>query len=189
MDTDFLVKHRISPESTFAWTMHTSNLPNDVKDTCFHGRLAIFGCLCVSHCFKALCSFADAYSIDRFQFWYPPIDMDYNMLHVKFEDGLSISYSRNGTTRYKISQWKSRQVSKSQTLSNSAQVAFSYEELTHRVTGAYQRLHGDPSLWKSVKVMGMGSNRLYWLSANIVKLLIQVMRWKYRTFDGRINLV
>jgi hypothetical protein len=46
--------------------------------------------------------FIDAYNTVILQVWYHSIDMHFIMLHAKFEDGSSISVSKDKATRYKI---------------------------------------------------------------------------------------
>jgi hypothetical protein len=43
----------------------------------------------------------DSYGTDILQIWYHSIDIHFILLHVKFEDGSSISFLKNRATRYK----------------------------------------------------------------------------------------
>jgi hypothetical protein len=51
--------------------------------------------------------FTDTFDAGVLQVWYPSIDIHSTLLHVTFEDGLSISVLKNRATCHKIYNWKS----------------------------------------------------------------------------------
>jgi hypothetical protein len=45
-------------------------------------------------------AFKEAYNTGTLQVWYPSIDIPFVVLHLKFEEGLSISVLKNRATRH-----------------------------------------------------------------------------------------
>jgi hypothetical protein len=68
----------------------------------FRGLFANFGAGGISRCFGDMWSFRRRiqYSTRILQFCYPSVDMCLILLHVEFEDGLSISVLKDRATRY-----------------------------------------------------------------------------------------
>jgi hypothetical protein len=67
-----------------------------------HGCIAGFGAIVISRCFGIRVVLRKAYNTDILHDWYQSIDVHCKMLHVEFDDGLSISVLKQGSSVQKV---------------------------------------------------------------------------------------
>jgi hypothetical protein len=121
LDTGFLVKGILSFTSNFTqrkqrflsteWYQGCWVLVDELPTLGLLESVAVLGLSTV---------LTDAYNTGTLQFYYHPIDIHFVLFHVKFENGLSISWGENQGNSRKFYNWKSKSFYQSQIFLNAA---------------------------------------------------------------------